>query len=182
MYRKINNLLSQVENGKIDVDRAQAFLESILEQAEAADNYDARKIAGMALERLPGVREKRKMAFSALVELLCYAFAEKDIETLERHLLKKHSEDGYEYDYNANYRDSGIVSEHFTAKGNVFVWFKDFIVNEEDEDDRSLVINEVAFLFGKEKKVKVIDFQNIAGGDTQDQLKVIMDELNNRGL
>ena len=118
MYRKAYLLMTQIENGEIDVERTHTLLESLLEQSEAVGRYDPVKIAKMALERLPGLKEGRRMAIASLVELLAFAFAEPTIETIEKALVK-------DYSKIEKLRDKGVVTEHFTNTGNVFVLFKE---------------------------------------------------------
>lgn len=118
MYRKAYLLMTQIENGEIDVERTHTLLESLLEQGEAFDSYDVQKFAKMALERLPGLREGRRMAIASLVELLAFAFAEPMIEEIEKALVK-------DYSKIEKLRDKGVVTEHFTNTGNVFVLFKE---------------------------------------------------------
>ena len=118
MYRKAFLLFHQIEHGEVDADRAKTLLESLLEQGEAADSYDVQKIAQMALERLPGLKEGRRMAIASLVELLAFAFAEPTIETIEKALVK-------DYSKIEKLRDKGVVTEHFTNVGNIFVLFKE---------------------------------------------------------
>ena len=121
MYRKAYLLMTQIENGEIDVERTHTLLESLLEQAEATGNYDPAKIAQMALERLPGLKEGRRMAIASLVELLAFAFAEPTIETIEKAVMKMAKLD---YEKIEKYRDEGVVTEHFTSLGNVFCLVK----------------------------------------------------------
>lgn len=121
MYRKAYQLFQQLEHGEVDAERTHALLESLLEQAEAVGNYDPKKIAEMALERLPGLREGRRMAIASLVELLAFAFAEPTIETIEKAVTKMAKLD---YEKIEKYRDEGVVTEHFTSLGNVFCLVK----------------------------------------------------------
>lgn len=145
MYKKAYQLFQQLENGKIDAERTHALLESLLEQSEAVGIYDPMKIAQMALERLPGLREGRRMAIASLVELLAFAFAEPTIEEIEKALTKKEKLD---YSQMEKFRDEGVITEHFTPSGNIFCLLKT------KAKGKAALIQKVAFKKGK--KIEII--------------------------
>ncbi len=201
MYRKIYKLRSQFEHGEIDAEKASLLLGSIFEQADAEGNMDAVILTGMADEwiekhdwkkynNLPD--EARKQIFIKIakdlrdgtllddLELLAWSLAEKDAQKIEQYMVEKHGKDGYTFDNIENYRDNDIMTEHFTAQGNVFIWFKDWWGEEGQPDG---IINEVGFL-GANGKPKVIDFSDKLGisNDHGGQLKAIMAELEKRGM
>lgn len=145
MYRKAYQLFQQLENGKIDAERTHALLESLLEQSEAVGRYDPVKFAQMALERLPGLKEGRRMAIASLVELLAFAFAEPTIEEIEKAVTKMAKLD---YSQMEKFRDEGVITEHFTPSGNIFCLLKT------KAKGKAALIQKVAFKKGK--KIEII--------------------------
>lgn len=203
MYRKIYRLRSQFEHDEIDTEQATLLLGSMLEQAEASENKGAAELAKLAQNWIdkhdwkkdPNMPEEErhdpmaKLATSLRdgtlldeLELLAFALAETDIETIEQYMIEKHQEDGYSYNDIEQLRDDGIITEQFTVQGNVFVWFKDWWGEEDDPDG---VINEVGFL-GSNGKPKIVDFAETLGicndGNHAGHLKAIMAELAKRGI
>ena len=196
MYRKIYRLRTQVESGNIDVDNVKTLLWSILEQADAVGNKDACILTGLADKWLDTHDwqdgKKGKASLSDIVkdiregtllddlELLACALAEKDATAIEKYMIEKHKDDGYTFNDIEQYRDDGIITEHFTLMGNVVIWFRDWWGEEDNPDG---VINEVGFL-GANNKPKVIDYADTLDKDDDhaDQLRIIMDDLNHRGI
>lgn len=196
MYRKIYRLRSQIENGEIDDDKASILLGSILEQAGASGNQDACILAEMA-DKWLSKHDWNKKNFSEDelakiaeelqngtllddLELLAWSLAANDMNTIEQYMLGRHEKDGYTYHDIEQYRDDGLVTEHFTVEGNVFVWMRDWWGEEGKSDE---IINEVGII-GANKKPKVIDYVNIVDNDSDraDQLRIIIDDLNQRGV
>ena len=203
MYRKIYRLRSQFENNEIDTEQATLLLGSMLEQAEASENNGAAELAKLAQnwidkhdwkegQNMPDEERHDPMAKLATslrdetlldnLELLAFALAENDIETIEQYMIERHQKDGYTHNDVDSYRDDGIITEQFTVQGNVFVWFKDWWGEEDDPDG---VINEVGFL-GSNGKPKIVDFWETLGiandKNHAKHLKAIMAELAKRGV
>lgn len=183
MYQKIWALRRQVENRQVNEERAMILLGSILEQAGAEGNKDACLLAAMAEEKLPNCRKKDKEENWPLMdylELLTWALSQKDSETIKQYLIGRHKDEGYTFDNMDKYYDEGIITEHFTPKGNLFIWFKDWWGEEGKPDG---VINEVGYL-GTNGKPKVISCDGMFDEDSEqaDKILTIIKQLNERGL
>lgn len=181
MYRKIYRLRSQFEKGEIDEERAKILLGSILEQAGAMGNQDACLLAAMSDEWISKHEWKADKTDNDLakiaeelkegtlldeLELLAWSLAAKDLDKMEKALCERHGE--YDFDNMEAYHDDGVITEHFTDNGNVFVWLR---------DDKS---NEVAYIQGNE--VKILDCSVLGSINHKDQIKLIKKELEKRGL
>lgn len=120
MYRKIHTLMQQLESKTVDVEKARLLLNSIMEQTDASGNSEAYIMAYNAWSLMPEYHEKINPIRENL-ELLMWSLAEKDIEKIERLLTQQK---GLDFDKIEEYRDAGILTEHFTVCGNLFCLLK----------------------------------------------------------
>lgn len=120
MYRKIHTLMQQLESKTVDIEKARLLLDSVIEQTDASGNSEAYVMAYNAWSLMPEYHEKINPIRENL-ELLMWSLAEKDIEKIERLLTNQH---GFSYERIDDYRDSGVITEHFTPNGNLVVWIK----------------------------------------------------------
>lgn len=120
MYRKIHTLMQQLESKTVDIEKARLLLNSIMEQTDASGKSESYIMAYNAWSLMPEYHEKINPIRENL-ELLMWSLAEKDIEKIERLLTNQH---GLNYGQIEEYRDTGILTEHFTVCGNLFCLLK----------------------------------------------------------